>query len=292
MEHIKGDQSSAFKGVEITLTCEDCGQSYDGKAQALLEGFVGSKGRRRCSECREKLIKFQLVQDHERHLRFLTYHRQEWLNSCGIPPKYMDKTFENYDPLGLKAGKPHYDNSARVKACREYASAFPVDSHPKGAKTLLIVSQTNGTGKTHLASAVLREIIGRCEDFAFEKPPYRFYTAGHIRNMLQDAKRFSSGTTVSDLYRQLSTLRLLVLDDVGKEKLSGYEADEVYTIYYTLINERYNLGLPMVITSNLSMEPWEKGGISLVDIVGLAGKDRLMEMSGGTEILIEGESRR
>jgi hypothetical protein len=43
----------------------------------------------------------------------------------------------------------------------------------------------------------------------------------------------------NDVGIDFATMGLLVLDDVGKEKLEGADAAFTYEIYYTIINERY-----------------------------------------------------
>ena len=86
---------------------------------------------------------------------------------------------------------------------------------------------------------------------------------------------------------------LLVLDDVGKEQLTGAEATFSHEMYYNIINTRYNADLPLVITTNLNFSPWRNdGGPDLVDLMGPGAVSRLVEMTGGQVYIIDGEDRR
>lgn len=289
------DPSSASNGVRIVATCDDCGNEYDGKTVRMIEAFTRARVPRYCPDCTAMRLRMEEVQREEAKAKQLAYWRAEWLRLSGIPPKYQPKSFDG--PLCPEnwAASLGYDatgNEARIQLIREWADGFPVDGPPVGYPSLLIAARNNGVGKTHLACAALKAIIGRFEALGFERPPFRFHVANDLKFRLQDAQRFSSTEKVGDVYQELRSLRLLVLDDMGKEKAIGADAAHVYEMYYTIINERYNNGLPMLITSNLGMEPWAKGGPSLEDIIGLAGVSRLKEMTGGKELVIEGEDRR
>ena len=97
---------------------------------------------------------------------------------------------------------------------------------------------------------------------------------------------------MEEVYRDFATVRLLLIDDVGKEKLDGADTAFIQEAYFTIINERYNANLPIILTSNLNFDPWVPGGLCLENIMGRAAVSRLMEMTLGTAYIIEGEDRR
>lgn len=269
--------------VRIVATCDDCGNEFDGKAVRMIEAFSRSKIPHLCPECVAKQSRLLDMQEREAQEQRLAYWRSEWLRTCGMPFTYQDKTFENFDPIR---------NEQRVELVREWADGFPQDAPPVGYPSLLIAARNNGVGKTHLACAALRRVIGRFNNLGFEKSPVRFYVANEVKNRLEDAKRFSSKETVTDVHRELATVRLLLLDDMGKEKATGADAATTYEMYYTIINGRYSNGLPMLITSNLGFDPWENGAPSLVDLIGQAGVSRLREMTQARQIVVVGDDRR
>ena len=87
-----------------------------------------------------------------------------------------------------------------------------------------------------------------------------------------------------DIYNELRGLRLLLLDDVGKEKPSDFTRE----LYWYLINERVSCGLPVVMTCRLPLE----GKDSLTELMGVDTVDRLYGMTGGYIEILEGTSYR
>jgi DNA replication protein DnaC len=238
-----------------------------------------------CSACRHARIRAREVVEKAAHEARLTFQRTTWAHGRdrGIPEKFWGDSFDTFDPVG---------NEAVVQELRAYAEAFQVDARPKGAKSLLITRDVNGVGKTHLACAVLRTIIEKFEKVDWDVSPYQFWTAGKLKQRIRGGQRFGGAESEADVYKDFGSMWLLVLDDIGKEPLTGADAAATYEMYYTVINERYNSALPMVITSNLGFKPWAPGGLSIADLIGKAGASRLMEMTGGTEYIIAGQDRR
>lgn len=107
-----------------------------------------------------------------------------------------------------------------------------------------------GRGKTYAACAMLREHVVR--QVQERKPTYaRFRSLPELLLQLRSTYHRDSETTERDLLDYYSTVRLLVLDDVGAEKTT----DAVRSSLYLLIDRRGNDSrLRTVITSNLSLE--------------------------------------
>ena len=84
------------------------------------------------------------------------------------------------------------------------------------------------------------------------------------------------------LARQLAKKpKLLLLDDVGKEKPSDFTRD----VYWSIIDERVTRGLPLVMTCRLPLD-------SLGDLMNPDTVDRLYGMTGGQIETLSGESYR
>ena len=284
MEPLGGDQSSQ-SDIRLIATCSECGQDFNAQAALAVQAFTRQRQPLYCSFCRAKMVRQEQLELTRRHEATLLYWRAEWLANSGVPFAYRPKDFENFDATG---------NEERAALVRSYAEAFPVDHRPMGYPSLVIASRNNGVGKTHLSCAMLQTIIGRFSETARSHTPFRFWTAPALKHRIQDAQRFSSKETLTEVYAELASLWLLVLDDVGKEKLTGADAGLMGEIYFAIINDRYNAGLPVVLTSNLGFTPWEPGGTALEDVIGWAACSRLKEMTGspGKQIVIAGEDRR
>ena len=103
-----------------------------------------------------------------------------------------------------------------------------------------------GTGKTHLACSILRAVAERGYDA-------KFIDCADLFHQLRD--RFSANTdageqTPEELIDELRSVNLLLLDDLGAEKPSGWTADRLLLI----LGYRYNASLPTLITSNYKLE--------------------------------------
>lgn len=125
-----------------------------------------------------------------------------------------------------------------------------------------------GTGKTHIAYAI--------NDFL--KVQTRFHnTTELIFDIKRDFDRLSYDKMRWD--ERLSDHKgMLILDDIGAERMTDYVAE----VFYLIINKRYNDMLPIIFTSNLSVgELAERVGdrtasriIEMCDVVKLEGEDR------------------
>lgn len=132
---------------------------------------------------------------------------------------------------------------------REYMAALQ-----RGAFRTLIMLGAAGTGKTHLALGLVREISGT----------YRLASA--IVEEIRLAKSFSSRVTEAEILDFYGRANLLVVDEIGR---AINAADEQYMIYQ-VINERYNRRKPTVLISNQTKREF-------LNYVGTAAADRLVE---------------
>jgi len=262
--------------------CPDCGNEFESPL------YMGKAVAKFCTDCRSARSRAFELERVETHLRSLANKRREWAESpVGIPIKYRGLTWDDfrYDHGGE-------NNRQKVAAFRHWANSFPTDQRPLGVESLLITRDVNGVGKTMLACLILQDLINRFEELGRERSPFQFWAVKDVKMRVNAARRFGSQETEEQVYADLTTIPLLILDDVGKEKMTGYEAADDYEMYFTLINKRYNNQLPVILTTNLTYEPWVPGGASLIDLIGRAGVSRLMEMTGGIDYIIEGEDRR
>ena len=136
--------------------------------------------------------------------------------------------------------------------------------------TLLIAGPV-GTGKTHAAVAVCRELA-----FATDGTyglSYRFCPTVQLLDKLRPGGE-------EDAWDQMTTVDLLVVDDLGTEK----ESEWVQERLFGLINHRYNHELATVLTTNLMPEALQKG-------IGERSYSRIVG-DGATVVRIAGEDRR
>lgn len=177
--------------------------------------------------------------------------------SMGFPQSQMQYwTFENDDK-----GNEKLSNIAK-----RYVNNF--DTFCKDGKGLLLYGGV-GTGKTYIACMIANALIDKgC--------PVLVTNFARILSTLQ-------GTFDKQEYLDsLNQFKLLIIDDLGIERDTGYAKEQVFNI----IDSRYRAGLPMIITTNLTMQ-------KLATESDLADKrvyDRILERCYPVEVA--GESRR
>ena len=126
-----------------------------------------------------------------------------------------------------------------------------------------------GTGKTHIAYAIAKKVYG-------DRTQVEFWNSAE----LMDAIRRGYDKPFDDTFEDLMKFRgLLILDDVGSEKLTEWVAER----FYLLVNKKYNNMVPIIFTSNFSIE-------ELAGRIGERVASRLVEM--GHVIELTGEDRR
>ncbi len=268
--------------ARLIKLCADCGEEF---SSVLYPGLVTDY----CPSCRGRRLEEQEADHQRRRLEGLARDRLDWITDRhrGIPPKYQNLTWNDF-----RFDRGGEGNREKVQELREYGANFPVEGPPHGIRSLVLARDQWGVGKTTLSCLVLKDIINRFEQRGRKLCPFQFWPVSRVKMRLRAAERYGGTESVKEVYEELTTTWLLVLDDVGKERLEGADLSFVQEMYFHILNERYNLELPVIITSNVGFTPWAEGGVTLQEIMGGAAADRLIEMAGGTAYIIEGDSWR
>jgi len=147
------------------------------------------------------------------------------LQKFGIPIRYAHCTLGNF-----------HENPKVTAKFRDYISA-PEKS--------LFITGGCGSGKTHIAVAILRELYlkGRTNLHFAVVTDLLLEITGLIRD--ENAEESQSA-----LIDRMAYYDILVLDDLGAEK----HTDFAVTTLYTLINRRLNFYKRTIITSNLTLD--------------------------------------
>lgn len=100
-----------------------------------------------------------------------------------------------------------------------------------------------GGGKTHLAAALCHHLAGLYVPTRMVKAP----------GLLQMIRRTYDRDTADDArydLRRLDEARVLVLDDLGTERVTDWAQEQLHT----LVDGWYEAGRPLVVTTNLDLE--------------------------------------
>jgi DNA replication protein DnaC len=212
------------------------------------------------------------------------------LAKARVPERYRHCDFENYET----------DNDIE-NATREQLAAWNrsltqaklvvqrfADEFPVGSEHGLLLMGPCGAGKTHLAVAALKEIVGRGHSGLF-------YDYRELLKQIQDSYNAESQSTEMSVLEPVLKAEILVLDDVGSSKPSLWALETVGHI----LNARYNEKRVTLLTTNFldsdaaanaSPAPRVAGmraptiEDSLTDRVGKRIRSRLYEMCRTIEI--------
>jgi len=261
--------------------CKTCSEGFQGTVTTFY--FVDPPREIRdneCPECREKReAADKVAAEKERRLKVVTL-REHWLDTCGIPPVFRNTRFKDLDS-GYQA--------KAWNVCRKWARSFMVED-PRTSHSLLLYSVTPGVGKTVLMSCIGGQIIDEWDgDPDRDGCPIRFHSGPELARRIRatfDAPERQYHERESDVYRQLAGVRLLMLDDVGKEQPRSYRFTQ--EMYWYIIDARVKAGLPIVINSRRPLT----GEDSLEELMGVDTVDRLYGMTGGQMTEITGKSYR
>lgn len=153
-------------------------------------------------------------------------------DAAGVPKRLLGATLSSY---AVNHGEPQ---ETALRACCEYVRAFQ-ERAQRGDGLILMGSV--GTGKTHLACAIIRHVTRK------QGVAARYVSAPALFTRIK-ASYGGSGESEADIIREYSTTPLLVVDELGIGKGSDAELNMLYAVF----GHRYDACLPTVLATNLN----------------------------------------
>lgn len=198
------------------------------------------------------------------------------VGQSGISARFLRRTFATF--------KVTPENAKAAKTAKDYADHFremlPGENNPDPGRNGLFFVGVKGTGKTHLAAAIANQLMQQ------GIPVICMTMIDLLARIRQTFER--GGLSEDAVLRAYKGVKLLVIDDMGKEPASVWAASTIYNI----VNGRYEAYMPTIVTTNYDdqqlvqrMTPRD-GDPTTAD----ATVDRLREMCRG--VLMTGESWR
>ena len=191
------------------------------------------------------------------------------IRDAEIPKRYANCSFKNFEP--------EHDDSLRhaLKIAKQFVKNYPVQD------VGLLFMGPCGVGKTHLAVAMINEMIPQ------KSVPCYFCDFRELIRKIQNTYSPDSPLTESEILEPIFNKDVLVLDELGAKRTTAWVEEMVFYI----VNYRYNNRKLTVFTSNYPDHPddeedfrneyykkGDKGKENLVSRIGVRLRSRLYEM--------------
>ena len=133
------------------------------------------------------------------------------------------------------------DNKSTFKACAEFIKWYleNLDENERNGKGIYLWSETKGSGKTMLVSALANELMNKHKRYA------KFSTSLDILDEIR-ASYDNKGDSESRLLKDLVDIEYLIIDDFGTERVTDWVGEK----FYQIINKRYINKKVTFFTSN------------------------------------------
>lgn len=201
--------------------CPHCGGQ--GYLRADLPIGHPDFGRLKICSCREAQIQRQV---------------SDRLYALSDLEKLQALTFETFEPRGrIGLGSLQADSLERAfNHARQFARRH---------EGWLLLQGGYGCGKTHLAAAIANESVAA-------GVPTLFITVPDLLDSLRFAYQ-DPDATFEERFEEIRRTPLLILDDFGTQNTTGWAEEKLFQI----LNFRYINRLPLVVTTNLSIDEIE-----------------------------------
>ena len=212
-------RENEYLGEDGLIYCSNCRTPRQKRIDVL-----GKTMEPRCM-CVCQTADFERREQERKHREFLDMVARN--RSIGLPdPQQRTHTFEN--DLGY--------NPKQTQIARQYVQNW--EEFRKDATGLLLWGNV-GTGKSFLAGCIANALLDKGVKVIMTN-----FT--RLLNKLTDLHAGDRNTCIDSF----NTYPLMIIDDLGVERNSEFAREQVFSI----IDSRYRSQLPMIVTTNLTLE--------------------------------------
>lgn len=238
---------------------EDLGERAD---KCATHGQYMTKGKRflitnpprdiwtKCPGCEQAAAAAERDEARRIEAEALRAKTERMLETTMLPSRFTDRTLASF-----KAESDGQKRAHHIAA--EFAQNFESVLRRGGS---LIFSGPPGTGKSHLAAAIMLAIL--------PKHVGLYVTMMDLIRMLRSTWRKDSEKSEADVLMNLAAVPLLVIDEVGVQ----YGTDAERTLFFDVMDRRYRNRMPTILLTNQGMDEFKT-------TVGERVYDRLTEVA-------------
>lgn len=195
------------------------------------ERMVKVLGRDTCKTCAREFLR-KSGAEHAQEL--LESTRKKRVNAAMIPARHASCGFKNY-VANTQA------QQYAVGQCKKFSGDFV-----KGQAGNMVMTGRTGTGKTHLACAMIRNIL-HLGGFA------RYITSEDMANSIANAWTQPDSSESTEIYR-FTEYDLLIVDEYGLHDQHENRLKLVHKVLYS----RYDAKKPTIVISNFTTDELSK----------------------------------
>lgn len=184
------------------------------------------------------------------------------INSAKIPERFKLAELAGFDASPQTA--------EALESAKSFSRRWP--EQKRTGESLILIGEV-GTGKTHLAVGILKEIVRRGSNG-------RYCTVSELLREVRATWRGHGERSEQQIVDYFGSVELLVLDEVGATNGSDNER----VILFDVLNERYERMFPTIVCGNVNIAELSRA-------LDERSVDRLRE-NGGKAVVLKGKSHR
>lgn len=227
---------SKHETVPFEFDCPVHGKQRIEVARWRADEYKSKDPKTICPECRRIEEERQREEDRIENLRIESLSTVTTLKRIiTIDKRLPDATFDNYE-----ATTP--EQRRMLAICKRFADNFVKrirEDH--NAEIGLLLMGNYGTGKSHIASAIVRSVSD-------QRWGCFYMTASDLFDYINSVRSFD--TTIPDLLDKISAIRLLVIDEIGVQSWTDAERKRLQQV----IDERERKKHPTIFCTNLTQD--------------------------------------